>query len=180
MPFELAMPFESRHRFIVHLPPGWSLEGRPRPKTIRHEMGLLPSAGRAGPSAGRAGLRVPPPRIDNIRVEPKDFDDYRKFREDVNRAYRVWLTLHASNDLDDAPLLEAVLALRRTIARRRDAGPAVPGAPHERRRAPRPGARSSLPPRDATLWELTIKSAADLDANCGCTSRRRGRARTSV
>jgi len=50
-------------------------------------------------------------RIDNIRVEPKDFDDYRKFREDVNRAYRVWLTLHASNDLDDAPLLEAVLAL---------------------------------------------------------------------
>ena len=50
-------------------------------------------------------------RLDKVRVEPADFEKFRKFHDDVNRHYRVWLTLKPTQDLADAPALEALLAL---------------------------------------------------------------------
>ena len=49
-------------------------------------------------------------RLEKMRVEVEDFDAFRKFHDEVNNAYRVWLTLKPTTDLKDARLLEAVLA----------------------------------------------------------------------
>jgi len=42
-------------------------------------------------------------RLDKTRVEPADFEKFRKFHDDVNRQYRVWLTLKPTQDIADAP-----------------------------------------------------------------------------
>jgi tetratricopeptide (TPR) repeat protein/transglutaminase-like putative cysteine protease len=111
-PFEIPTPFESRHRYVVHVPPSYALDEVPAAKTITS-------------SWGRFEVQVKPPsdkgsvreleltfvaRLDKTRVEPAQFAEYRRFQEEVTKAYRVWLTLKPSSDPADVPALEAVLA----------------------------------------------------------------------
>jgi tetratricopeptide (TPR) repeat protein len=112
VPFVFPQPFESVHRYVVHLPPALTLEGAPKDKTVRSKWGTFTTRVQApqGPGAGRE-LRVEfHVRIDKRRVEVEDFDAFRKFHEEVTNAYRAWLTLKPAADLEDARLLEAVLA----------------------------------------------------------------------
>ena len=49
-------------------------------------------------------------RIEKIRVEKEDFARFLQFQDEVSRSYRVWLTLHPSSQIADAPELEKLLA----------------------------------------------------------------------
>ena len=100
-------------------------------------------------------------RLEKGRVEPADFDAFRKFHEEVSRAYRVWLTLKPARDLEDAPALEAILGLtpgdRQTavilanLYLRED-------QPEDARRVVHRARYYS--PDDVALAELAVKSAA--------------------
>ena len=50
-------------------------------------------------------------RLEKTRVEPADFDAFRKFHEEVGKYYRVWLTLKSETSPRDALALETLRAL---------------------------------------------------------------------
>jgi tetratricopeptide (TPR) repeat protein len=163
VPFYLGSPFELRHRYRIHLPPACVLESVPRSREVRSVCGTFTRTVRAVGDDPVRDLEIDfHTRIHRPRVEAGDFDAFRQFHEDVGQAYRVWLTLRPADDLEDAPLLEAVLcwapedgASAATLARlyhqnRRDAD-----ARRVLKRA------VFYHPDVAALWELRVQSAAD-------------------
>ena len=112
VPFEYTAPFETTHRYIVHVPPSYTVESWPKSRIVNSKWGLFTV--KVKPPADEAARVVDfefTMRLDRTRVEVADFDEFRQFHEDVNRQYRVWLTLKPVQNVADAPLLEAVLAL---------------------------------------------------------------------
>jgi tetratricopeptide (TPR) repeat protein len=107
----LVAPFESIHRFVVHLPPAYYLESVPKNKTVRSRWGFFTTKAKT-PDKGDTVRTLEVEfyiRMDKVVIDPADFDEFRKFHEDISRDYRAWLTLKPARDLTDAPLLEAVL-----------------------------------------------------------------------
>jgi tetratricopeptide (TPR) repeat protein/transglutaminase-like putative cysteine protease len=164
--FELPMTFESRHRYVVHLPAGYALEEVPEERTIRSQWGRFEI--RAKVPDGDGPIREVEvtflTRVDKTRVEPAKFAEYRRFQEEVAKAYRVWLTLKPSSHPSDIPMLEAVLALApedsasaASLARLYcDAG--------KHADARRVLARARFyRPDDETVWELSVRCAANGD-----------------
>ena len=102
-------------------------------------------------------------RLEKTRVEPADFDAFRKFHEDVSKYYRVWLTLKPAAELEDAAALEALLALdpddlasAQALARLYAANGQSDDASRVLRRA------LHYHPKDPALWELRVKAAGSL------------------
>ena len=165
--FDLSAPFESRHRYVVHLPPAYAFDSLPHERTITSPW-------------GRFEVRVEEPegdgpfreldltfltRLDKTRVEPGEFAEYRRFQEDVTRAYRVWLTLKPASDPADVPMLEAILALApedsasaATLARIY----CQQGKENDARRVLRRA--RYYRPDDGALCELSVRCAADGEA----------------
>ena len=157
--FQYYAPFESKHRYLVHLSPAYHLDSVPREQTLRCRWGSFT-------------VRVKPlgqdlqidfhTRLDSARIEPEGFDEFRRFHEEVLRNYRVWLTLKPASDLEDAKLLEALLALMPE-----DSDSAATLArlylQHDRNAdARRVLSRARYyAPRNAALWELTTQAAGD-------------------
>jgi tetratricopeptide (TPR) repeat protein/transglutaminase-like putative cysteine protease len=108
---ELPAPFESVHRYIVQLPPAFRLDGMPAEKTIRSPWGSFIRAVRSDATDPRRIELEFRTRLEKTRVEPADFEEFRKFHEGVLKHYRVWLTLKRTQDLGDVQGLEALLAL---------------------------------------------------------------------
>jgi tetratricopeptide (TPR) repeat protein/transglutaminase-like putative cysteine protease len=108
--FDLAAPFESRHHFVLTLPPAYHLDSVPRDRFLRSRWGTFRLIVRADSSAPRRAEIDMVTRLERVRVEPADFEEFHKFHEEVSKYYRVWFTLKAAQDLDEAPALEAVLA----------------------------------------------------------------------
>jgi tetratricopeptide (TPR) repeat protein len=99
-------------------------------------------------------------RLEKRRVEVEDFDAFRKFHDEVSNAYRVWLTLKPATDLEDAKLLEAVLAW----APEDSASAAVLARLYERYRHVKAAQRVLkralyYHPDDLDLLELAVKAA---------------------
>jgi tetratricopeptide (TPR) repeat protein len=161
---DLWSPFESRHRYVLHLPPAYRFDGRPRDQTVSSKWGSFRRTVKADPSDSRTLELEFHTRLDKVRVEPADFDAFRRFHEQVGRHYRVWLTLAPAQDLDEVPSLEALLALapddsasaavlaRLYLKKERftDARRVL-----ERARYYRPG--------EAVLWELTVQATDSLE-----------------
>ncbi|MFO0880827.1 MAG: DUF3857 domain-containing protein [Gemmataceae bacterium] len=122
----LPTPFESIHVYRFHAPTMLGFEGVPRDKTVRSRWGTFSVTCQAlddGDALRHLEVRFHT-RIDQIRIEVADLDAFRKFHEEINREYRVWLTLRPVTDLDTADRLERWLALAphdaqaaRTLAR---------------------------------------------------------------
>jgi tetratricopeptide (TPR) repeat protein len=159
---DLSSPFESRHRYVVHLPPGLALEAVPRDRTVASPW-------------GRFELRVKAPkegpvheieldfltRLEKTRVEPARFDEFRRFHEQVVKEYRAWLTLKPAQGLEDAPLLEAAAALAPEDASWAAALARLylaHGQPADARRVLRRA--RFYRPDDAALGELAVQAAA--------------------
>jgi tetratricopeptide (TPR) repeat protein len=103
-------PFESHHRYVVHLPPAFTLDGLPNDKDLHSDWGsFVLKVKELDGGAGRDLELDFTMKLEKARIEPADFDKFRQFHEDVSRAYRVWLTLKPAADLADAPALEALL-----------------------------------------------------------------------
>src|SRR5262249_28922139 len=92
-PFQLSVAFDSLHRYKVHLPPGFELTSPPSNRAIVSKWGAfhLEVKKPAGDNPRHIEL-IYHTRIDQVRVEPADFEEFRKFREEVGRAFRTWLT----------------------------------------------------------------------------------------
>jgi tetratricopeptide (TPR) repeat protein len=163
VPFVLPAPFESRHRYVVHLPPAYQLDSLPSNRTIRSAWGFFHV--RVHPIGDGDGLRDLEIEfhtcLEKTRVEPAAFDAFRKFHEDVNQAYRAWLTLKPVQDLVDAPALEAVLAWAPQDSATATILARIYQQSNREADARRVLARARFyRPDEASLWELTVKSAA--------------------
>jgi tetratricopeptide (TPR) repeat protein len=159
-PLDLVAPFESRHRFVLTLPPAYHLESVPRDRFVASKWGTFSLSVKADAEAPRRAVVEMVTRLEKVRVAPADFEEFRKFHEEVSKSYRVYFTLKAATDLDDAPALEAVLA----VAPGDNASAAVlarlyqqHGLPAEARRVVKRA--RSYRPNDPALWELTVKLA---------------------
>jgi tetratricopeptide (TPR) repeat protein len=163
-PFELYAPFESRHRYVVHLPAGLTLDAWPRPKKVTSKWGSFTLTIEPRDPSGRVLDFTFHTRMDKVRVEPADFEDYRKFHEEVNRSYRAWVTLTPVSNLSQAPVLEALLLLdpgdsatAATLARLYQSNQRETDA-----RRVLAAARQHTPD-DSVLWEMSLKSALPAD-----------------
>ena len=153
-------PFESHHLYTVHVPPLFTLDDPPGDQTVRSPWGEFSRKVKLG-ADGRTVTVEFDTRLDKVRVEPADFEKFRTFHDDVNSHYRVWLTLKPTQDLADAPALEALSALAPD-----DAATAAALARIYTQNAKDEDARRVLrralhyQPGDQTLLELAVKAAA--------------------
>jgi tetratricopeptide (TPR) repeat protein/transglutaminase-like putative cysteine protease len=164
--FELPAPFESKHRFVIHLPVAYALDDVPRGRTITSSWGRFEVRVKA--PAGNGPVRdlevTFVVRLEKTRVEPSQFAEYRRFQEEVSKAYRVWLTLRPSSDPADVPSLEGVLAIAPD-----DCATAAAlarlynqlGKTEDARRVLRRACRYK--PDDPALCELAVQCAANAD-----------------
>jgi tetratricopeptide (TPR) repeat protein len=173
VPLVLYAPFELVHRYVFHLPPAYALDDLPARRTVRSAWGTFLVKVRAlrdgKPSTEDGTLRDVEvafhTRLDRVRVEPDDLDTFRTFFDEVNRRYRVWLTLRPVGDLADAPPLEALLAFVP-----QDSTSAAVLARLYKRNGMNAEARRVLRrtlhycPDAAELWELTVQCADTLAA----------------
>jgi tetratricopeptide (TPR) repeat protein len=111
LPLHLGTPFESKHRFIVELPPAYRFADLPASQDIESAWGFFKLAVRADAKNPRHLELVMHARLAGVLVEPKDFAAFHQFHDDVNKCYRVWLYPRPTGELADTPLLEATLAL---------------------------------------------------------------------
>lgn len=158
-------PFESKHTYVVHLPPAYHLETVPREHALKCNWGSFTARVKTlGDPRGQSLQIEFHTRLENARIEPEGFDDFRTFQEDVLRAYRVWLTLKPVSETADAPLLEALVALMPDdvesaviLARLYLENDRAVDARRVLKRA------LGYSPENTRLWELSVKAAANRD-----------------
>jgi tetratricopeptide (TPR) repeat protein/transglutaminase-like putative cysteine protease len=159
-PLELPAPFESIHHYVVQLPPSYRADEMPAEKSIRSPWGFFRlSVDLDAPDPHRLEITYHT-RLEKTRVEPADFDAFRKFHEEVLRSYRAWLTISRTRNLADAPALEAVLVLApgdrisaEVLARLYEEN----GKAKEARRVVERA--RGYHPDDTVLWELSVQVA---------------------
>ncbi len=114
-PLVLPGPFSSIHRFRVHVPIPYELDGIPNSRTIKSKWGSFTISSRALDDSNASEKRevevIFYTRLDNPRIEPADLDAFRRFHEEINREYRAWLTLKPVTQATSIPLLESLLAV---------------------------------------------------------------------
>jgi tetratricopeptide (TPR) repeat protein/transglutaminase-like putative cysteine protease len=156
---DLYAPFESRHRFVFHVPPGSRIENPPHGQVVRSKWGTFTLTVKEGEDRHELDVEMRT-RLEKTRVEPADFEAFRKFHDEVGKHYRVWLTLKPAEAADEAAALEALLALAPDDAaaaqalaqlyiandKSAEAGPVLRRAIHYH-------------PKDSALWELTVAAA---------------------
>jgi tetratricopeptide (TPR) repeat protein len=159
VPADLGAPFESVHRFVLHLPPAYRLETAAADYSVQSRWGSFRLEVLADED-GRSLEFEMKTRLEKVRLEPADFDEYRKFQEEIGKHYRVWLTLRPTQKLSDAAALEARLhfvpedtASAGVLARMYLSHGLGREAQRVLRRV------LSYRPDEAGLWDLAIKAA---------------------
>jgi tetratricopeptide (TPR) repeat protein/transglutaminase-like putative cysteine protease len=162
-PLELESPFESRHRYVLHLPPYFTLDSKLADRTVHSKWGFFHLKVKLDDDNPRRIELEYHTRIDRMRVEPDEFDAFRKFHERVAKSYRVWMTLRPANTLADTPLLEALLRLTPgdAAAARLLAQLYLANSQHAEARRVLLRARY-FQPENTQLAELAVKAAATL------------------
>jgi tetratricopeptide (TPR) repeat protein len=163
VPLELWSPFESHHHYIVHLPPMYRLDSPPEDFSTSSKWGTFKVKVTAKTDEPHKLELDFDTRIDETTVMPDDFDEFRKFHDDVNKHYRVWLELKESHDIKDAPALEIWQATN--PADSTSAAALAEIYLHNDRKA---DARRVIDaalvrkPEEAELWELKVRAADTL------------------
>jgi predicted Zn-dependent protease len=111
VPLALDSPFESTHNYTIQLPPYFTLESHLTDRLVRSKWGVFQLTVKTDPDDPHRIELEYFTRIDKVHVDPEDFPAFRKFHEDVSKAYRVWITIRNSTAIADAGLLEAQLQL---------------------------------------------------------------------
>jgi tetratricopeptide (TPR) repeat protein len=110
VPLDLGVPFESVHTYRIQLAPGLRLESSPKNQCVQSKWGTFELTVKAEGEHPRHLELTFHTKMDSMRIAPEDFDEFRKFHEQVFKHYRVWLTAKPSTNVADAPALEALLA----------------------------------------------------------------------
>jgi tetratricopeptide (TPR) repeat protein len=107
----LQQPFAARHRYIIHLPPSYYVESLPRNLRYHTPWARFQRSVKTLTDADKIrDLEIDySMRLEKSTIERSEFDEYRKFHEQVNNGYRAWLTLKQTDDKADARELEALL-----------------------------------------------------------------------
>jgi tetratricopeptide (TPR) repeat protein len=163
--FPLVLPgaCETVHTYRVHLPAAYELDGLPTPQTAKSAWGRFTVRARSldGDDPVVRNLEVTfRLRIDRPRVEVDDLEDFRQFRDEVDREYRVWLTLKPVKSAAAAPLLEDLLAVSPQNAAAAAALARIyvrNDRPAEARRVLRRACYYT--PQEKALWELNVEAA---------------------
>jgi tetratricopeptide (TPR) repeat protein len=162
LPFQLPMPFESIHRYVVQIPLAYRAESIPENRSVHSPWGFFELKVTADPVDTRRLELHMHMRIENVRVEKADFVRFQHFQEEVSRSYRVWLTLHPSSQIADAPEMEKLLAREKPAEPQTVKVLAKLYLDHDRgadaRRVLEKG--TSWFPREKSLWELRVQAAA--------------------
>jgi tetratricopeptide (TPR) repeat protein/transglutaminase-like putative cysteine protease len=161
VPLDLGQPFESVHRYLIQLPPAYRFDGLPAEQHVRSKWGSFLVRVRADKKDVRRLELTFHTRLEKPRIDPPDFEAFRKFHEEVTKSWRVWVNLTPTQDPADAPALGAWLAL--APADRTTASVLARVLELDERKAE---ARRVLSlgrffhPQDAKLWEQTVRAAS--------------------
>jgi tetratricopeptide (TPR) repeat protein len=161
---DIGPPFESVHRYDLVLPAALVLlDAAPQDQKVTSQWGSFTLRVHADPVDERKLSLEFQTRLEKARILPKDFEAFRKFQEELTKAHRAFLSLKPTRALADALLLEAMTALAPS-----DRASAMVLAQLYQVNGRLPDARRVLQrachyhPDDTALWELTVKTAADL------------------
>jgi tetratricopeptide (TPR) repeat protein/transglutaminase-like putative cysteine protease len=161
---DLWAPFESVHRYTIHLPPGFRFETFPSDRAVTCRLGsfqlkVLPDP--AEPRRLQLEFRT---RIKQSRVDPADFAAFRKLHQGVYKNWRAWVTLAPTHDPADALALEAALAMSpgdrvsaTILARLYQSQGRLADASRVVKQA------LAYHPKNTSLWELAVSTAASLE-----------------
>lgn len=165
LPFVLPTPFESRHKYVVTIPPLLRFDGIPESKQVVSKWGAYKlEVHHDGKNPHRVELHMHM-RLEKVRVEKSEFAEFLKFQEDVGKAYRVWVYLRPTANIADAPLLEKYLADHKQADPHTAKALARLYLDHDRPEDARRMLDRATPmtPRDRGLWELRIRASANVD-----------------
>jgi tetratricopeptide (TPR) repeat protein len=161
---DLWAPFDSIHRYTIHLPPGYRFGPLPTDKFVQSRLGAFRLAVRPAPADPHQLVLEFHTRLEKGRVDPGDFAEYHKLHRELSQAWRAWVNITPTRDLADAPALEALLALSpgdrlsaTALARLYQI--------HGRRDDASRVVRQALIfyPKDSGLWDLALASAGTLE-----------------
>jgi tetratricopeptide (TPR) repeat protein len=162
VPLDLGTPFESIHRYIVQVPPAYRLDSFPKAQLVKSKWGFFRLNVKPDPKNMRRLELEFHTRLEKTRVAPADFAAFAKFHEDVNKSWRAWITMKPTQELADAPALEALVtfapgdvASATILARLYYQNDQLKDARRVLRWA------RLFHANDPVLWELTVKSSAD-------------------
>ncbi|MBI2806168.1 MAG: DUF3857 domain-containing protein [Planctomycetes bacterium] len=159
--YQLPMPFESIHHYIVELSPALRLDVAPESQEVKSRWGSFKlKVAQDEKNPRRLDLHMHM-RLEKTRIERPDFAEFQRFQEKVAGAYRVWLGLKPTADLADAPALEKLLTregtrdpeLVRILARLYLDNERPADARRVLARA------SPRFPKDRALWEMRVSAA---------------------
>jgi tetratricopeptide (TPR) repeat protein/transglutaminase-like putative cysteine protease len=161
---DLGSPFESVHRYVVQLPPAYRFDGLPRERKIHSPWGSFRVQVKAGAADPRRLEIIFRFRLETTLVEPADFPAFRKFHDEAYKAWRVWLNVTPTQDPGDIAVLAAHFlgspddrASAAVLARLlRDQGFSARACQVLR-------LARLFQPKDAALWELSVKYAPTLE-----------------
>ncbi len=175
VPLHLWTPFESVHRYLVQLPLAYRFDGLPRSQKVPSPWGFFEVRVQADDFNPRRLEVTFHTRLEKALVEPADFAAFQKFHDAVSKHWRVWLTIKPTTDLLDARALEILQAFTlgadnisaAILAKLYQHESMVTKSPfirHDRNADARRVLQRALVlhPEDVTLWDLLVKSAADL------------------
>lgn len=163
LPLNLGSPFESLHYYVIHLPPAYRFDDIPQGKEVNSAWGTFRLMVKEDEANPRRLELVMHTKLKQVLVEPKDFAAFQGFHEELSKAYRVWLNIRPTNYIEDAPLLETLLA----VAPGSDAFAARTLAKLYVDADRLDDARRVLDEAcfhhgtDASLWEMRLKAARD-------------------
>jgi tetratricopeptide (TPR) repeat protein/transglutaminase-like putative cysteine protease len=165
LPYQLPTQFESIHRYVVNLPPAQRLETVPEDRTIMSPWGYFKLKVKQDADDPRKLEVTMNTRIEKVRVEKKDFDEFLRFHKAVSKAYRVWLALKPTTEIADAPSVEKYLDGLKTgdaqtakiLARLYLDNDRVEDARKLLDKA------TPLAADDKGLWDLRVSAAANID-----------------
>jgi tetratricopeptide (TPR) repeat protein/transglutaminase-like putative cysteine protease len=106
----LPGPFTSTHTYRVHLPPGWEWDGMPKSKEAKSKWGLFRLTVVQPTDGGPLTLKIET-RLERARAELSELDAYREWYDEVQKSYRVWLTMRPGTGAKAREELEALLAV---------------------------------------------------------------------
>lgn len=163
-PLDLWAPFESIHRYLIHLPPAFRFDGLPRDKEVQSRWGWLKLRIRPDPRNPRLLEVEFHTRLEKTRVEPAHFAEFRRFHQEVYRAWRVWINLTPTTDPADILALEASLA----AAPQDHTTAAVLAKLYQKQRRPADCQRVlehalRYHPEDRSLWDQLVQATDTLE-----------------